>query len=113
MIYFSINEYVISSNLMVKYNSAGILEQQDWLNLMTFIKVNAFVYIIIIVISLLMYWLYKTNKNRILLFISGVMLLLTIPDLFYFDIYNFEIYIYTLLGIIGLIYSIKGLKKQN
>lgn len=113
MIYFSINEYVISSNLMVKYNSAGILEQQDWLNLMTFIKVNAFVYIIIIVISLLMYWLYKTNKNRILLFISGVMLLLTIPDLFHFDIYNFEIYIYTLLGIIGLIYSIKGLKKQN
>ena len=32
---------------------------------------------------------------------------------FVFDIYNFEIYIYTLLGLVGLIFSIKGLKKQK
>ena len=110
MIYFSINEYVVGDTVISVYEKTGVLEPE---NIMTIIKVSAFSYIIIIVSGLFMYWLYKKNKNRILLFVSGIILLLTIPEVFHFNIYNFEVYIYTLLGIIGLIFSIKGLLKKE
>ena len=110
MIYFSINEYVVGDTVISVYEKTGVLEPE---NIMTIIKVSAFSYIIIIVLGLFMYWLYKKNKNRILLFVSGIILLLTIPEVFHFNIYNFEVYIYTLLGIIGLIFSIKGLLKKE
>ena len=110
MIYFSINEYVVGDTVITVYEKTGVLEPE---NIMTIIKVSAFSYIVIIVLGLFMYWLYKKNKNRILLFVSGIILLLTIPEVFHFNIYNFEVYIYTLLGIIGLIFSIKGLLKKE
>ena len=110
MIYFSINEYVVGDTVISVYEKTGVLEPE---NIMTIIKVSAFSYIIIIVSGLFMYWLYKKNKNKILLFVSGIILLLTIPEVFHFNIYNFEVYIYTLLGIIGLIFSIKGLLKKE
>ena len=110
MIYFSINEYVVGDTVISVYEKTGVLEPE---NIMTIIKVSAVSYIIIIVFGLFMYWLYKKNKNKILLFISGIILLLTIPEVFHFNIYNFEVYIYTLLGIIGLIFSIKGLLKKE
>ena len=110
MIYFSINEYVVGNTVISVYEKTGVLEPE---NIMTIIKVSAVSYIIIIVFGLFMYWLYKKNKNKILLFISGIILLLTIPEVFHFNIYNFEVYIYTLLGIIGLIFSIKGLLKKE
>lgn len=110
MIYFSINEYVVGDTVISVYEKTGVLEPE---NIMTIIKVSAFSYIVIIVLGLFMYWLYKKNKNRILLFVSGIILLLTIPEVFHFNIYNFEVYIYTLLGIIGLIFSIKGLLKKE
>ena len=110
MIYFSINEYVVGDTVISVYEKTGVLEPE---NIMTIIKVSAVSYIIIIVFGLFMYWLYKKNKNKILLFISGIILLLTIPEVFHFNIYNFEVYIYTLLGIVGLIFSIKGLLKKN
>lgn len=110
MIYYSINEYVVGDTVISVYEKTGVLEPE---NIMTIIKVSAFSYIIIIVSGLFMYWLYKKNKNKILLFVSGIILLLTIPEVFHFNIYNFEVYIYTLLGIIGLIFSIKGLLKKE
>ena len=110
LIYFSINEYVVGDTVISVYEKTGVLEPE---NIMTIIKVSAFSYIIIIVSGLFMYWLYKKNKNKILLFVSGIILLLTIPEVFHFNIYNFEVYIYTLLGIIGLIFSIKGLLKKE
>ena len=110
MIYFSINEYIVGDTVISVYEKTGVLEPE---NIMAIIKVSTFEYIIIIIIGLFMYWFYKKNKNKILLFIAGVVLLLTIPEVFHFYIYNFEVYIYTLLGIIGLIFSIKGLLKKE
>ena len=56
---------------------------------MTIIKASVVSYIIIF--GLFMYWLYKKNTNKILLFVYGMILLLTIPEVFHFNIYNFEV----------------------
>lgn len=58
---------------------------------MTIIKASVVSYIIIIVFGLFMYWLYKKNTNKILLFVYGMILLLTILEVFHFNIYNFEV----------------------
>lgn len=88
MIYFRINEYVVGDTVISVYEKTGVLEPE---NIMTIIKVSAVSYIIIIIFGLFMYWLYKKNTNKILLFVYGMILLLTIPEVFHFNIYNFEV----------------------
>lgn len=88
MIYFSINEYVVGDTVISVYEKTGVLEPE---NIMTIIKVSAVSYIIIIIFGLFIYWLYKKNTNKMLLFVYGMILLLTIPEVFHFNIYNFEV----------------------
>ena len=76
MIYFSINEYVVGDTVISVYEKTGVLESE---NIMTIIKASVVSYIIIIVFGLFIYWLYKKNTNKILLFVYGMILLLTIP----------------------------------
>ena len=86
MIYFSINEYVVGDTVISVYEKTGVLESE---NIMTIIKASVVSYIIIF--GLFIYWLYKKNTNKILLFVYGMILLLTIPEVFHFNIYNFEV----------------------
>ncbi len=88
MIYFSINEYVVGDTVISVYEKTGVLEPE---NIMTIIKGSAVSSIIIIIFGLFIYWLYKKNTNKILLFVYGMILLLTIPEVFHFNIYNFEV----------------------
>ncbi len=88
MIYFSINEYVVGDTVISVYEKTGVLESE---NIMTIIKASVVSYIIIIIFGLFIYWLYKKNTNKILLFVYGMILLLTIPEVFHFNIYNFEV----------------------
>lgn len=88
MIYFSINEYVVGDTVISVYEKTGVLEPE---NIMTIIKASVVSSIIIIIFGLFIYWLYKKNTNKILLFVYGMILLLTIPEVFHFNIYNFEV----------------------
>lgn len=88
MIYFRINEYVVGDTVISVYEKTGVLEPE---NIMTIIKASVVSSIIIIIFGLFIYWLYKKNTNKILLFVYGMILLLTIPEVFHFNIYNFEV----------------------